>query len=726
MDFSDQVVLSYLEEDNIQRAFFRVRPLLRRQGPLMPQQIAEYPDDGYLRIVPDKDEQHTFKERMRSLGSICVLDLRNVPTDANKIRTNKNYMPSRGETNQFIVYSDAVRAVPENEFYEVVTPENVADASTPFVYTRVGGNINGPVARDGREVAAAQKLPPDSAGLFAVTLPSGAEKLFYWPGKAEAPAEKAPEKEAAPAQVAEPEEQPAAQAPVRPVEQPAAQAPVRPAEKPALPPQPVQQPMTALEQIQKLDENLSASTNRLDAPSKVFAPPVTETPKKLAGTPLYQSVSRRTPVQRSHNPLMETVENQRLSARYEAPGAQVVGTPQMRDVVNPVEQFKRALSQVWQSQDAQRQTVDILLQMPGMRAALASAVSDSSVDLTLAAMHAQLQDMEAERLMTLMQIETLKKDGQAAREDAMREMTNAQRTQLDQLKAQTSRAQEALDVINAEREKLLDDRDKVLDTIAEVADADDTLRLAPPKGVAVALKTVIERVIASLKAHGFEGASEDACAMLIAYALSDGQMGVCAPTDADALEAARAFAYALGAACLVDDGNDIHVYGGGDAPCFILSDFAELKENMPYMRVVIGGVREHVKREYRLMPYACCAVQPGDTLPGEQPACEPVQAHKLRSDILDSKGDIPQDAKRLLQTVRSTMKKAGCPLPMRLFAQAVRFVGIAQNLMDGGIAAALDEAILTYAIPYLTAFDKPLALLGDVCAALPRALRRIG
>ena len=167
MDFSDQVVLSYLEEDNIQRAFFRVRPLLRRQGPLMPQQIAEYPDDGYLRIVPDKDEQHTFKERMRSLGSICVLDLRNVPTDANKIRTNKNYMPSRGETNQFIVYSDAVRAVPENEFYEVVTPENVADASTPFVYTRVGGNINGPVARDGREVAAAQKLPPDSAGLFA-------------------------------------------------------------------------------------------------------------------------------------------------------------------------------------------------------------------------------------------------------------------------------------------------------------------------------------------------------------------------------------------------------------------------------------------------------------------------------------------------------------------------------------------------------------------------------
>jgi len=93
MNFQGKAVLVYLEEDNIARAYFRVQPLMTQDGPLGPV-VSDFPDDGFLRIVPDKNEQHTFKERMRTLIGLCLVDLRFFPTDANKIRTNKNYAPA--------------------------------------------------------------------------------------------------------------------------------------------------------------------------------------------------------------------------------------------------------------------------------------------------------------------------------------------------------------------------------------------------------------------------------------------------------------------------------------------------------------------------------------------------------------------------------------------------------------------------------------------------------
>ena len=102
MYFTGRTVLVYLEEDNIQRAYFRVRPLLTDQGPVERDLNAQYPDEGFLRIVPDKNEQHTFKERMRTLGTICLMDLSALQNDNQKIRTNKNYSPAKGEKNQIV------------------------------------------------------------------------------------------------------------------------------------------------------------------------------------------------------------------------------------------------------------------------------------------------------------------------------------------------------------------------------------------------------------------------------------------------------------------------------------------------------------------------------------------------------------------------------------------------------------------------------------------------
>jgi len=148
MELNGQLVLGWLEEDNPQRGHFRVRPLLLSGGPISPEDQAVYRDDGYIRIVPDKNEQRTFKDRMRKTGSLCVMDLRESPKENGKLRPNKNYAPSKGEKNRYIIYSNAVEAIPAGAFYEVVSDAKLQEGATPQVYARHGGRIHGPVNKD--------------------------------------------------------------------------------------------------------------------------------------------------------------------------------------------------------------------------------------------------------------------------------------------------------------------------------------------------------------------------------------------------------------------------------------------------------------------------------------------------------------------------------------------------------------------------------------------------
>ena len=68
MDIINHLVLAWLEEDNQKLGHFRVRPLLRETGPFTPAEIEEWRDEGYVRVVPDKSEQRSCKERLRTLG----------------------------------------------------------------------------------------------------------------------------------------------------------------------------------------------------------------------------------------------------------------------------------------------------------------------------------------------------------------------------------------------------------------------------------------------------------------------------------------------------------------------------------------------------------------------------------------------------------------------------------------------------------------------------------
>lgn len=179
MALSGKLILAWMEEDNEQRALFRVRPLMTSEGAITGQEIDQLPDEGYLRVVPDRKEQATFKDRMRALGQLCVIDLCG---SIEKTRANKNYSPAKGEVNRTVVYSDVVVDVPEALVYEVVPDLKGALPMTPRFCLRNGGRIQGPLNAATREPEGAQiAVAPDSSRLFAVQLPDGREKLFFWP-----------------------------------------------------------------------------------------------------------------------------------------------------------------------------------------------------------------------------------------------------------------------------------------------------------------------------------------------------------------------------------------------------------------------------------------------------------------------------------------------------------------------------------------------------------------
>ena len=117
-----KLCIGILEEDNPLKSYFRLKPLLvEYEGKYVVFDGKEtYPEEGCIRIVPDKNESSHFKARMRRMGRYCVLDLREHAGENDKIRPNKNYHGDETEKNAHIVYSDVVREPAENMIFEIL------------------------------------------------------------------------------------------------------------------------------------------------------------------------------------------------------------------------------------------------------------------------------------------------------------------------------------------------------------------------------------------------------------------------------------------------------------------------------------------------------------------------------------------------------------------------------------------------------------------------------
>ena len=136
MSLPGKLCIGILEEDNPLKSYFRFKPLLIEEGGrYVPYGDGRaYPQDGCIRIVPDKNESYHFKARMRRIGLFCVVDLRGHPEENDKIRPNKNYREDGPEQNAYIIYSDVVRGPAPEMIYEIL-PKGEPDALRPAPHT---------------------------------------------------------------------------------------------------------------------------------------------------------------------------------------------------------------------------------------------------------------------------------------------------------------------------------------------------------------------------------------------------------------------------------------------------------------------------------------------------------------------------------------------------------------------------------------------------------------
>ena len=132
MSLPGKFCIGILEEDNPLKSYFRFKPLLvEEEGRFIPYTRHEdYPVEGGIRIVPDKNESYHFKSRMRRMGLFCVVDLRAHPDENDKIRPNKNFREDGPEQNAYIIYSDVVREPAPDTIFQVL-PESARDAVLP-------------------------------------------------------------------------------------------------------------------------------------------------------------------------------------------------------------------------------------------------------------------------------------------------------------------------------------------------------------------------------------------------------------------------------------------------------------------------------------------------------------------------------------------------------------------------------------------------------------------
>ena len=148
MAMPGKLCVGILEEDNPLRSYFRFKPLLiEENGRYNPFEDHEYyPDEGCIRIVPDKNESYYFKSRMRQNGLFSVVDLRDHPGENDKIRPNKNYRHGGEEINAYIIYSDVVRAPAPDMIYQLLPVEAlqgpVARPHTRRVLLRQENGVN--------------------------------------------------------------------------------------------------------------------------------------------------------------------------------------------------------------------------------------------------------------------------------------------------------------------------------------------------------------------------------------------------------------------------------------------------------------------------------------------------------------------------------------------------------------------------------------------------------
>ena len=602
MNLPGKLILGFLQEDNPLKGYFRVRPLMVEDGAefaLVEDAAQTFLEDGYIRIVPDKNELSHFKSRMRSLGQYCLIDLRRHTGENDKIRPNKNYQ--KEDHNTYIVYSDVVLRLPDTYMAEVCEGYEFPRPGTKYVMLQNGETLDGPYEWEEAEPGKARlaghvPADPDVAQpdrTRRVTLETALGEHTYLMRLDALGVRETDRRRQAPAPAAAPIAPPEAPAPAVTAETPAPAGKAETAPVQGEVPQPAvaePQPETtpaAPESVTPVSpEPEPAPAAPAEAPQAEEAPAPEEAknepPAWIQKThfPQARAVSARMSLreqsmvmQSGINPkrgasIRDVVDDQWRQSRIDQLGHPVPARSAAQPAASPVEEAVRAFKEAWSEPNARPGLVRELLRNSELAAAL-DLVKSLPDDEDISAATRALTDLEAERLKLLSEVDKLRRDKEQLREDLLAELKKEHARELDQLdrrkaalaqeidaaKADAVSAEKAAQAAEAAYDKLMGGNadEKLCDMLVGTQAAGLLQqavfgRVAPPKAPETAALSAGE-MIADLRVRfekaGVELSNDDAAHALVCLALGRIQI-VSGPSGADGSARVRLLASALG------------------------------------------------------------------------------------------------------------------------------------------------------------------------------------
>ena len=735
MSLPGKLCVGILEEDNPLRSYFRFKPLLvEENGRYIPFEDHEhYPDEGCIRIVPDKNESYYFKSRMRQNGLFSVVDLRDHPNENDKIRPNKNYRHNGEEINAYIIYSDVVRGPVADMIYQLLPAEAVngpvAAPHTPKVLLKQDNGVS-PVCHEWEAVdESGEKVtlkPTD------VTIAVGDFQAFDVPGFRGETLSFLIKPAALMAAVCDTPERPSRHenAPAAPA---ASAAPEKHGEKPA--PE-TEKPAPKVEPVAKAEKPAPETEKPVQTPEAPAPDKTPEHPDKpwihhderMLPPPIDRRLSRADQLlaaQAGLNPrrgrsLQELIDEKWQHSRLNQLGTPVSPIATGKPVQNPVDAAMDAIRAAWDNPQTREPLLDALTRVDCFR----EAVRERRAQAMQSALAEQLNTLEAQRLELMADIERLKADSRQVRDqlkleirrdeaadlaDAV-EKTRAARAEMDKYVQMASDARKAAEDARGALDQLVGDQleAKIRDVALtqrvqarlELLKGAESGASLPPSPEKIGINAFIDRMAAHAEAAGWSISREDISNLCVCLALSPVLLLSGGPGSGKT-SAARMLAEALGTASngrsavcppgpkpLCDDKRIAALRRFPEIPATVILDDANLAPS----RDVLRGMAQCACPEWRVvatlqdahsgLPLSANALDQGFVVRLSVPADLPWQP-PVRSAL-------PPESLVSIEGIRASMPRAEVPA-----ALIARMGDLRKALADCGAQVsrrALDDA----------------------------------
>lgn len=783
-DINGTVTLAYVEEDNKQRVIFRVIPLCTREGVSFHDASEDFPDEGSLRIVPDKREQSTFKERMRDISGLCAIHLVNDGAkELIKVRQNRNYAPDAGEKNKLAIYSDVVCEFAEDGCFEVVQPgQDASGALTRKVIIQKDKVLYGPVLKEEAASVSLDSLHPFGNDRFLLqniqndllgsrTIYWDPEAIINWRQRRNAmrrkeKAEEKAELDAAMLTASAPafeETQPD----TKPQQTVVREKTVEPrkrteknekAEKKETPDKTektekdrvtentalpigtkldiLDQQLTFDQQISRLDQGIGSTANRLtmdETPSEEEEPEIIS---HFNGTPLVPSAK---PITKSaaRPESMHHVVEQQLFQNNEGENRSIY-----RMVENPIDSLNRCLDYVWQNADMRSQAIEKLSENETFMRDMLQIFRRRGLNTQAsAAAQEQLAEIEAERLSLLMQLDSAKQNAKQYREEAIASLSQKLRAESEKLKNEIQALEKTKKKLTDETQALSQQNARqTIDFFSQNMQCmsgagEERIMLSPVIGCHYEASELAEKLRVHMNESGYGINEDDAMGLLIYFSVND-TLCLCAATEADAARFAQVMLESFG----------LQSVSGTILPesyVEVVSILPEDGQRTPTVTIqslgtesmsIYGHKTLYLATSHQIENYSTAGLpaHPIVHVPtaikrafGRVEDFQAVQPASLSSfmDIRSDTHPMLSEADKWFAELKARIEKEEFAVPRATLIDMRRFIEVATRKVRGGFLAAADSAVCHWLVPAIRLGQIKPEHFASIVAGLPRAMR---